>query len=259
MGLMTAHAQNDELLIITYGDSITAGLIRTIDDNESAECPPGVALQPSISGSGNLRCFGNGAEGVGGYQPILRSSLEEIGYDVSIYNYGISGANVVTDLLDDVNSVLAQRELSQYVLFMGGINDAFDGISPSTVELFYEATVERICLFEMIPVITSVTRHLSNGAVNDMAREYTDEIEQIGTPDACANRGIDVLLADQREVVNSGADYGPDGLHLTERGNEDMAEEWFRVLDLPSLIEPEPEPEPDFSYLPAIISLLLGN
>ena len=255
-GHSVAYAQSGELEIITFGDSITAGLIET--DGPDVECADGVDTGPSLSGSGNLRCFGNGDEGVGGYQPSLKDSLEDLGFDVSIYNFGFSGATTEF-MLSELDDTLSDEPSSEYVLLMGGANDVFDeGISASTVQFNIQVMVNLICLEDISPVVTTVTRNLISGTFADRVDDFNDEIEDIDD-DFCASRNIDVIFADQHSALSSSSNFGFDGLHLSSRGNENMAEEWFRVLSEELVVPPVIPESPNLGFLPAILSVLLND
>ncbi len=246
INLQSGYAQ-EELMILTFGDSITAGLIQSIDDDTSSECHSGVSLAPSLSGSGNLRCFGFGAEGVGGYQPGLKQLAEELGYEVLIYNYGYSGITTA-GMTSEISGDLTEQFLSQYVLLMGGANDVFDGVNPSTVKFNLQSMVNTICAFEMFPVLATVTQNLQSSSFNSLVSDYNDEIRDIDT----GSSNCEVIPAEQNGALRSGNDFGFDGLHLTTQGNDKMANEWFAAMALPSVLF-------NGDFLPAVIELLLGD
>ena len=232
--------------LITYGDSITAGLIKTTNGGSSADCPPGVSLDESLSGSGNLRCFGYGAEGVGGYQPELKQSLESLGYDISIYNYGYSG--IATALMKSlINTVLNEEPNSDYVLLMGGANDVFLGVSTSTVKSNLQSMVNSICSKGMVPVLATVTRNYISTTYRNQVSTYNNAIRQIDTDSSNCN----VIPAEQYYALSSGSDYGNDGLHLSSQGNTKMAAEWLTALAISEVLRGE--------FLPAILLLLLDD
>lgn len=248
---LQAYAQAPSIIeIITYGDSVTAGLINTTNDGESANCAPGVPLGLSFSGSGSLRCLGNGLEGVGGYQPELKSSLQELGNEVLIYNYGFSGINTLQMRTLD-SGYFTEQFNSSYVLLMGGANDAFQDVSASTVQNNLQDIVNTICRFEMIPVLSAVTKVQEQ---LDRVQQYNVEILEITTASSidCASRDIDVIHVDQFNALsNSGGDF-TDGTHLSASGNTKMAQTWFDALALPVSGGLG-------SFLPAIFLLLIGD
>ena len=255
LGLVTQNAfAQIELEIVTYGDSITAGLIRTINDNTSAECAPGVSLAPSLSGSGNLRCFGFGDEGVGGYQPSLKESIEPLFYDLDIYNYGSSGIET-GQLSSELNGVLSSESDASYVLLMGGTNDAFDFDSSSSVKFNLESMVDKVCAQGMTPVLATIPKVLGafNDPVNDNVKDYNDDIRNnISAPGGCT-----LIKAEQYDTLKvSSSNYGPDDVHLSTAGNILMASVWFDALALEDMTPPPP---PDVSYISAIIVLILGD
>ena len=218
-----------ELGIISYGDSITAGLIRVTGG--SISCPPGVALEPPLFADfDGLVCNGNGAEGVGGYQTILKSKLEELGFDTSIYNFGYSGL-FTFEMRDLLNLTISAEPDADYVLIMGGANDAFNGISGSTVLFNFQSMINTACANSMIPVVTSVTRRVSPDSINSTVINYNNLINSISNPSSCSSKNIELIIADQYTATIDGFNFS-DGLHLTETGNTNMANEWFSALNL---------------------------
>lgn len=247
INLQPVSAQ-EEVTLLTFGDSITAGLIEA--QGSTADCPPGVVLDESYSGSGDDRCFGYGAEGVGGYQPGLKTLIEELGYQVSIYNYGYSGIN--TSLMRSIDSsVFDQKPDSDYVLIMGGANDVFDDdISASTVKDNLQSMVNTACAKGMIPVLATITRNHVSSTYTSISSSYNNEIREIDTQSSAC----DVLQAEQYYALYDRSNYGIDGLHLSSQGNSNMVDEWFAALALPSLLL-----QFNSEYLPAVIMLLLDD
>ena len=243
---ITTPTLGTQLELLTFGDSITAGLRRS--SSGVISCPEGVAFAPALfSDFDGLVCNGEGAEGVGGYQPTLKSSLEDLGYTPLVYNYGFSGL-LTSEMVGLTSPFLAAEPNSDYVLVMGGANDAFRDVSTSTVNFNIQSMIRTICRRDMIPVITTVTRRQSSSTINNTVISYNNAINQIGNPSDCSGRNIQLITADQYNATIDASNYS-DGLHLTGIGNLNMANEWFRALGLPSLLN-------NSSFLPSIYLLL---
>lgn len=221
-------AQQQRLEAITFGDSIVAGLIRTTNGGTSAQCPPGVALAPSLSGSGNLRCFGNGAEGVGGFQPRLKSLIEDFNYDTSVYNRGYSGART-DDMVDLANGVLSSRPGSEFVLIMGGANDAFSAVSSSSVRFNLQTVVNKVCNRGMTPVLATITANRGSSTLNSRVNSYNNRIRnEISASSSCG-----LVKAEQNGALGtSSSNFESDNVHISAVGNAIMADVWFASMDL---------------------------
>jgi len=194
-----------EIELLTFGDSITAGLRRGSDG--VITCPDGVAQGPALfSDFDRAVCNGEGAEGVGGYQPTLKSNLEDLGYSPLVYNYGFSGL-LTSEMVGLTSPFLAAEPNSDYVLVMGGANDAFRDVSTSTVNFNIRSMIRTICRRDMIPVITTVTRRQSSSTINNTVISYNSSINGISNPSDCSSRNIQLIRADQYNATLSSSNY----------------------------------------------------
>lgn len=261
----------EEIKIITFGDSLTAGLIRDSSDNIS--CPAGVSLEPGRFGSEPTPspptdptdpdepvepvepvepdeprngCYGNGALNVGGYQTKLADSISVMEFVPQIVNFGFSGISTA-EMLSARGTVLSSLTGAEYVLILAGANDAVAGISQSTVVSNLTVIVNDVRSRGMIPIITTTTRNTREPILDLRTDRYAREIRDY----ASAN---EVLLADARAAMVPDWDdfHSGDGLHLGDLGNETLASLYFQALDLESRLTDD-----NINFIPAIFLLLL--
>lgn len=211
--------------IITYGDSITAGVFRT--SNSVVTCPEGVSREPGRYG-GDTRevCYGNGVVNKGGFQPELVALLTEDGFTPSVSNYGYSGIRS-DQMIPFVSSIINQRPSATYYFIMTGANDAVMGVSTSTVIANISSMVTQAKNRGLIPVLSTVTRNLGSSAFDLKTAQYSQAIRTY----ASANN---VLLADSSAALNGNwvnLNSG-DGLHVNNDGNVILASVIYASLGL---------------------------
>ena len=238
---LSAHAQNTDIL--TMGDSITAGLFNT---GSRITC---AALGGAVIAANNQRsCKGNGQEGVGGWQPRLKSLANS-----SVYNFGNSGERT-SEMLPRFGSHLAARN-STFVLIMGGTNDVIAGIPTSTIIANLTSMINTAKSNGRTPIIGTIPP-LSNSIFNGLNGKVVELNNAI--------KGLsDVLIADHYSVLasNWGAHTSGDFIHLGNLGNQRVADIWFAKIT-EALVPPEPEPEPEPEKKPLttpILSILLDE
>lgn len=230
--------------IVTYGDSITAGLSRTF--SEVVTCPAGVSFEPGRFDVDDTRdvCYGNGVINQGGYQPTLVNLLIDDGFTPAISNYGFSG--IRTDqMISMLSGILSARPNAQYVVIMAGANDAVADVSTSTVVANLSIMVASVQNAGLIPVVATVTPNTRAVNFERNSRKYSDAIRVYAESN-------NILLADSREAVGSDwlNNHSGDNLHLSEAGNIVLANVVYSSLSL--------DPPQNIIVAP-IISLLLDN
>ena len=223
-GITMSAVAASEVTVITYGDSITAGLKRTASG--VLTCPQGVDVEPGRYGDPRDVCYGNGALNVGGYQTDLVDAISAAGFTPKISNYGYSG--ISTSIMSSRRGSVLSLPGAQYVLILGGANDAVDNVSRRTVLANLTTIVNDVKNRGMIPVITTVTRNTSNGAVYDVITgRYAEDLRAY----AASNN---VLLADARAAMtaNWSSFHSGDGLHLGPLGDQTLADLYFQEMGL---------------------------
>lgn len=212
--------------LVTYGDSITAGVFRT--GSGVVTCPQGVSREPGRFDDEDTRevCYGNGAVNKGGYQPKLFSLLMDDGYAPSISNYGYSGIRS-DQMVPFVLSIISQRPSATHYLIMAGANDAANDVSTSTLIANLSAMVSQVQAQGLTPVISTVTRNFIKSAFDVKTGQYSQAIRSY----AQAN---DILLVDSNAALgpNWGNLHSGDGLHLNGQGNDILSSVIHSSLNL---------------------------
>ena len=246
---MTSAASSyaQQLNVITFGDSLLAGLKRDVPG--PIICPDGVSLEPGRFDEADDRdvCYGNGAANVGGFQDDMAAISLSLGVTPNILNYGFSG--ITTSLmLAERSSVLSSLPSASHVIIMAGANDAIDDISPSTVISNLDIVVRDVTRRGMIPILTTVTDHpVSN--FGSITSDYAVAIRQY----AASNNFT--LIDARAELVPWDNFHSGDLLHLGDAGDAVLAPLYLNAVG----VNTDPELQTEGSFIPAIISLLLGD
>lgn len=248
LGSFSSQAASN-LDIISYGDSITAGLART--SGEVVSCPDGVSLEPGrYEDEPRDACYGNGVINQGGYQPTLVNLFTLDEFTPSISNYGFSGIRS-DQMIPMISSIISARPRAEYIVIMAGSNDAVEGVSSSTVIANLASMVSLAKSRGLIPVISTVTPNTRATEFERKAREYSEDIRIYA-----ASSGV--LLADSRAAL--GADWmdnhSGDGLHLNGVGNTILANLIHTTLGLNL---PQPGASKDIILVPILDLLLSGS
>jgi len=213
LGSASARAQI-EGDVLTIGDSLTAGLVRTSRGRITC-IPLGGAV---IAANRQRTCIGSGQRNIGGWQPELSQSL-----GIGVFNYGNSG-ETTPEMLARLNSHLA-RTPSQFVLILGGTNDAIFGVPQaqtianlsSMIDMVRNAGREPI-VGTLPPLVGSVFR-----ARNANVLRINEEIRTFEN----------IQIADHYSLLigswaqNTSGDF----IHLGTRGNRIVAQEWLRAIN----------------------------
>jgi len=227
--------------VITLGDSLTAGLAGTRGGTITCAALGGIVIpiteQP--------RCRGDGREGVGGWQPRLKTLIG----GSRVYNYG--NTNERTDqIVARLPSHLAARP-SQFVLILGGTNDMLRGIPVSAAISNLSRMIRLSRDAGRIPIIATIPPILGGifDAVNPRIIELNNAIRTLpeSHPDLVVAEIYDQVVG-QWSILNSG-----DTIHFGDLGNRVVADIWFAAIE-----ESVREEEPPVNIVP-ILQLLLDQ
>lgn len=225
--------------VISIGNSLTAGLQG--DSRGVITC----AAQGNrvVPADDQPSCRGNGVDGVGGWQPRLKSLL-----GVRVYNYGNS-SEITAQMASRLPSHMATRS-SQFVLIMGGTNDVIRGVSRSTIIANLSTMVQDAYNAQRIPIVATLPPLIggrfnsSNGGIVQLNNEILamrDDFPELVVADMYS------LLVSNWAQNNSG-----DTIHLGTIGNQIVADAWFAA------IQQSIAPEPSIDMAP-ILQLLLDD
>ncbi len=225
--------------VISIGNSLTAGLQG--DSRGVITC----AAQGNrvVRADDQPSCRGNGVDGVGGWQPRLKSLLE-----VRVYNYGNS-SEVTSQMAARLPGHMTSRS-SQFVLIMGGTNDVIRGVSRSTIIANLSTMVRAAYSDGRVPIVATVPPLIggrfnsSNGGIIQLNAEIltmTNDFPELVVADMYS------LLEPNWAQNNSG-----DTIHLGALGNQIVADAWLAA------IQKAVTPEPSVDITP-ILQLLLDE
>lgn len=220
--------------VLAFGDSITQGLQRN-SSNVIYACTS----------------RGNGRETSCGYGDELEAFLARAGYPSRVFNWGYSGERTCcvggNDGLSRIDSVLNSRN-ADFILIMEGANDLYQGLSSSTTKSAISAMVDKARAKNVTPIIATITPNTARGLGFDsqIRRSYNPKIRDLA-------REKTVLIADQYDAVAGGWRSVPynsgDGLHVSNRGYQKIAGEWFRVFESQDFFENKPNITPILNLL----------
>ena len=232
LSLSSANAQL-EGNVLAIGDSLTAGLARSSSRQITCASLGGAV----IANNRQRTCVGGGQRNVGGWQPALSQALE-----LDVFNYGNSG-EVTSEMLARLSSHMASTS-SQFVLILGGTNDALFGVPQAQTIANLKAMIELVRGAGREPIIGTlpplgsvfVSRNANIISINAEIRAF----DNIQVADHYA------LLVDNWAQSTSG-----DFIHLGTQGNSIVAQEWQRAI--------RASVEPRSAAVAPVINLLLSN
>ena len=240
--LMCSKASAADVKILTYGDSLTAGLKQNV--NGVITCPAGVDAEIGRYPSNDPRvvCYGNGVINKGGYQAVLVDLISGVRVSPEVINFGYSGIETF-QMVNTMGQVFSSQPNVDFILIFGGANDAYKGRSSGTVVANLSLIVDEAKRLGIVPVITTVTRNSGNSSADFYADRYSSAIKMY----ASANN---ILLADARNIMysNWNSFNSGDGLHLNASGDNALANVYFNVLGITM---------PNHFPIPALLLLLL--
>lgn len=225
--------------VITIGNSLTAGL----QGNSSGVITCAAQGNRVVPADDQPSCRGNGVDGVGGWQPRLKSRL-----GVRVFNYGNS-SETTGQMAARLPSHISSRS-GQFVLIMGGTNDVIRGVPRSTIIANLSNMIQASYNAGRIPVVATVPPLIggrfnsSNGGIVRLNSEIL----------ALTNAFPDLIVADMYSLLepNWSQNNSGDTIHLGTIGNQIVADAWFDA------IEKALEPDSKFDMTP-ILQLLLDD
>lgn len=208
MALCFAGIASAQLIkILAFGDSITQGLKRDSDGNESG------IIQPLY-----------GARTSDGYEPELENYFAtQTNHTVYVYNWGHRG-EPTHEGVNRIDSVLDSRA-ADLILIMEGANDLYDGVSAETTKANLQFMIEKSQAKNTEPIIATVTPNTDRSDGYIIPNNYNPKIKSLAL-----EKGI--ALADQyTALVGNWSGYNSgDGLHLNDQGERVMAQAWFDAI-----------------------------
>jgi len=195
-GLITffgaGNAWSQDLIVIGFGDSITAGW-------------PFITYYP------------NGAR-VGGYEPKLEALLAGCGTPAQVLNYGLPGEQT-SGGVGRIDGVLAASS-PNFCLILESTNDIFAGVSPQTTVANMGIMVDKALAAGCTPIMSTLTPHTQI----DVAAGYNAAIFA-----TAAQKGVAVADLFSAVSGNWGA-LSDDGIHPNDAGYQALAQAYFAAI-----------------------------
>lgn len=211
----TLGATQDQVDVVTFGDSITQGY-------------------PYVTSPGT------GTER-GGYQPPLGDILRGDGIPAVVHNYGWGGEDTA-DGIQRFPLVAAQHPGAWLMLIMEGTNDEWGGMSTSTTIFNLSLMIDMSRRAGIEPVLANLTP-ASRDQEQDIERSLNPAIQDLAT-----SKGVH--LCDQYAAfAGRMSSLSDDGLHPNRAGYDVMAATWRESMGSAPLLPPPVDPSDSFWLL----------
>lgn len=205
----TGIVSSQPVEIIAFGDSITQGLKRDSDHNESG------IIWPL-----------HGERSRDGYEPELEADIAtQTKYRAYVYNWGSRG-EFTYEGVNRIDMALNRHyPFADFILIMEGANDLSAGISSNTIYFNLKSMIDKSQAKNTTPIIATVTPNSSHPNSDIIPNDYNPEIRLLAIE-------YDIALADQYTALigNWSGYHSGDGLHLNDIGEMVMAQVWFDAI-----------------------------
>lgn len=217
-GLMLTAPSSAQLSgnIITIGDSITAGLAGSASGRITCAALGGA----QVAADRQRDCRGNGQRNIGGWQPQLANAT-----GVSVFNFGNSG-EVTAEMLARINQHLAAQP-SQFVLILGGTNDAIFDTPTGTTMANLNAMISAVRASQRTPIIGTLSPLIGGN------ERISSRNAQVLILNALIRALPDIEVADHYAALvdNWGQNTSGDFIHLGPIGNQIVANTWLDAIN----------------------------
>ncbi len=190
----------DPIRCIAFGDSITYGLKR----NSSGQ-----------------------TWNSDGYTGELRSYLGSVSPSPSVYKRGYPGDRSYNGV-SRIDGVISDHSDANCILIMFGANDRYQGLSPNSTASNMRTMAEKARSRGIPPVMATITPNTKIGGIES----YNSALRSMFSSQ-------ELTFADQyNKMISNGWPHSGDGLHVSDRGDGLMAQEWFRAMKTNNWIFP---------------------
>ena len=177
---------------------------------------------PAIAFSDGVVCFGDsvtaGQNGYAGY-PAHLVNLVSMG----VVNQGVGGEQT-SGGVNRISKSLATY-LPQNIIIMEGANDAFWGVSPSTVKYNLGVMIDKSVAAGATPILSTITpNQRDSGMGSAVPLNYNPPIVALA-----GEKGVTLVDSYARNIANW-ANLTSDGLHTNDAGSIALAEGFAAVL-----------------------------
>ncbi|SHI05171.1 SGNH/GDSL hydrolase family protein [Desulfofustis glycolicus] len=185
---------------------------QTDGSEDDSTAGTGTISPPTSDLSNNISAFGDSVtEGRGGFLPYSAYLQEIIGGCANVVNSGLGGEQT-SGGVNRISNVLTNVRPSQ-ILIMEGANDAFWGVSPSTVKFNLGVMIDKARSIGSVAVISTITPNTQNNGIGaTIASSYNPSIRALA-----AEKGV-VLVDSYAQVAADWPALNYDGIHPNEAG-----------------------------------------
>jgi lysophospholipase L1-like esterase len=158
------------------------------------------------------------------YSFYLQQLFDAQGCNVTMINEGKNSETTV-DGVGRIGSVLSTHQ-PHYILIMEGANDARSGIGSGTVAANLGSMMDQSGAAGAIPVVSTITPNTEGGSENRAIPDtYNPAIAS-----AAGSRGVTLVDSYSALAGDNWDAYNWDGLHMTNSGQQVIANQFFAVL-----------------------------
>lgn len=177
---------------------------------------------PVASATDTIVAFGDSI--TTGYNSIPYSSYlqEKVGSKATVINRGKNGEQTGNGI-KRISSVLSSDKPT-YILIMEGANDAFWGVSASTVKFDLGVMIDRSRAAGATPILSTVTPNTRDSLTVSIRNDYNPRIISLA-----AEKGV-ALVDNHGAVVGNWANLTIDGLHPNPAGSSLIADQFNAAL-----------------------------
>lgn len=213
------------LLVLTVFLPVSTGwaILERGNEGEGGTTPP--APQPvekqRIVAFGDSITRGAGATP---YSVYLQQQLNANGCNAVVINEGRNSETTI-DGVNRIGKVLNTHR-PHYILIMEGANDARIGIGAGTIAANLGFMIDQAGGAGATPIVSAVTPNTEGGSEN---RAIPESINP-GIANVAANRGVTYVDNYNALAGSNWSTYNYDGLHMTNAGQQVLANQFFAVL-----------------------------
>lgn len=162
--------------------------------------------------------------GATAYSVYLQQILNANNCNSIVINEGKSGEQT-TEGVKRIDSVIAKHK-PNFILIMEGANDARSGVSAEVTAANLGTMMDKAVAAGVIPKMSSITPNTEGGTENKAIPEvYNPKIQQ-----QAANRGVSFVDNYSALAGPSWPSYNYDGLHMTNLGQNVIAQEFYNSI-----------------------------
>lgn len=204
-----------------FAFNIPSGGGDTGDPEDSAPAEPDPVEPTRVVAFGDSITRGFGATA---YSVYLQQLFDAQGCNVSVINEGKNSETTIGGV-GRIGSVLSTHQ-PHYILIMLGANDARSGLSATGAAANIGSMMDQSGAAGAIPIVSNITPNTEGGSENRAIPETYNPL--IATE--AANRGVTLVDNYNALAGNNWDAYNYDGLHLTNSGQQILANQFFAVL-----------------------------